>query len=471
MKDKIDKINIEHLLVLKHKPNSKEIYIDFENIDTIHNFKINQIKTLCDDQSVQLYQIKNFLLNLKDSDEYNGYHHYCVSLSSAYEGFTVNVQETILSIDKKQNELNEKRKANESFDYNKELNEFKESLKKKIVLWFVSDALKRTYKKLEKEKLNIVYSHRIPGWTKPAYQIHPIFSFQLKTNFGYGHVSYFYTKLKFKDLEIVPFTDWINYRYARIFEIVSYSSNHPLKNESWYDAINYVFEAYNVFLKSEYDFIKKYIVDECNNFIEGLRKIFNHCADKIKLIEGHHFFNPEKKYVDLKIKGHNLVEFKGEKISGALKFIDLMSKFQTVTEVENFINQIEKLNREILPILTNEVNDIDKELLILQNELLELQPIYDKYKKENENYLELKSKLGDEICANKEFTNVFELNKEINNQFKIKYPEYDAFKIKYDEVVQKYNKIKSDIADLERIKKNILNYFTEIENYFNKEKK
>lgn len=390
MNDKIKQINIEQLLVLKHKPNSKEIFIDFEEIDNIHNYKINKIKNLCENQSTQLYQIKNFLRDLKEIEDLNGYHPYCVSLSSAYEGFTVNVQETILSIDTKQKELNEK-KGKENFDYNKELNDFKETLQKRIVLWFASDTIKKTYKKLEKQKSIIVYSHRIPGWTKPAYQIHPDFSFQLKTNFGYGSVSYFYTKLNFKGLEIVPFTDWINYRYARIFEIVSYSSNHYLKNESWYDAINYVFEAYNVFLKSEYEFIKIYIVDECNNFVSGLQKIFNHSSETIKLIEGHHFFNPERKYVDLKIKGHNLNEFKGEKISGSLQFIALLSKFQAVTEVGKFIEQIEQLNKDILPILKDEIKLIENELTVLEKELKELSPTYDKYKEENEEYNKIKS--------------------------------------------------------------------------------
>lgn len=257
MKDKIDKINIEYLCILKHKYNSKDIFIDFEKINNPHLSKIEEIKRLCENKSSQLKDIAKYLSNINDINDLNGYHHYCIRLDASFEGFTVNIQETINSIAEKQHELDKKKTEDEDFDYENAMEKFKEGLKNKITLWYNSNSLKLAYKKLEQDKSVIIYSHRIPGWTKPAYQIHPDFSFQLKSNFGYGTVSYFYTKLTFKGLEIVPFTDWINYSNARIFEIISYSSNHHLNNEKWHEAINFVLNAYNLFLESELKFIKK----------------------------------------------------------------------------------------------------------------------------------------------------------------------------------------------------------------------
>ena len=43
----------------------------------------------------------------------------------------------------------------------------------------------------------------------------PNFSVEIKTNFGYGSVSYFYTKLKYKNIEITPFSEWVDYEFAR----------------------------------------------------------------------------------------------------------------------------------------------------------------------------------------------------------------------------------------------------------------
>jgi len=60
-----------------------------------------------------------------------------------------------------------------------------------------------------------------------------------------GSVSYFCIKIRYKDLDIIPFADWVNYQISRIFKIARYSSKHRLNNESWAEAeaMSYVAEC------------------------------------------------------------------------------------------------------------------------------------------------------------------------------------------------------------------------------------
>ena len=196
-----------------------------------------------------------------------------------------------------------------------------------------------------------------------------------------------------------------------------------------------------------------------------MQKIFHHEKEIISLLKGHHFLNQEKQYVDIKLKGHNLNEFKGEKISGSLKFIDLISPFQSVTEVKKFVYDLEKLNKDILPILLNEIQIIDSELQELQDELTMLQPIYDKYIEEKDDYDKLKINLREDLSTKNKYDNILALIQDTNKHFLLKYPKYDKFMTEYNSVTQRYNKIKSEIKELEKIKKNIQSYISSIETY------
>ena len=53
----------------------------------------------------------------------------------------------------------------------------------------------------------LTFSHREEGWSNPVYQLTPNFSVEIKTNFGFGSTSYFYTKHNLKGFLMVPEQD------------------------------------------------------------------------------------------------------------------------------------------------------------------------------------------------------------------------------------------------------------------------
>lgn len=457
IKEKKSKVNEDYLLLLNHKPNSNEIYIDRKKIDKPLNHKLDRFIELCDNPSVELNEIKHYFSNWSEVHRLVGYHKYCRSLNNAGEGFNVNVLKTIELIEEKQVNLDSKKKSKKSYD--EELLAFKKELKNNVLLWFTSSAITETYNKLRGDSNNIIYSHRKRGWEMPAYQIHPDFSIQVKTNFGYGRSSYFYTKINFKGLDIVPFTDWINYQFAELTEIIRYSSKHKLVNESWHEAFAYILKAYNVFLNDETEdkihFIKIYIVEVCDNFVVGLNRILT--ADYVSIKE-HKFLNLEKEYVDFDYEQHSLNEFKGKKISGALEFIPKMEEFKTVTKVAGFIKDIEKANQTILPILKDEYITINEKL--------------------NELYLELDIK-EEEVKHFKQKINDIEERKYyelgLTTEIEMQRMKYDLLKTNHDysreknkllEAENKCIKLRGEISRKTKTEVNLLCYIEKISLYF-----
>src|SRR5690606_38411441 len=128
-------------------------------------------------------------------------------------------------------------------------------------------------------------------WSNPEFKLSENFTVVLKTNFGYGSASYFYIKLKYKNIEITPFSEWIDYEIAKFTEIIRYTKSfvyrllrgiyngkrvyqQKMENSNWQDAIDYTKTACNVSLKDEVDFVRKYIIDECERMVAGLENIY-----------------------------------------------------------------------------------------------------------------------------------------------------------------------------------------------------
>ena len=97
----------------------------------------------------------------------------------------------------------------------KVLQTFKKSFYDMYQLWTNAYSIRKAYETCKSDENIIIFSHRTSGWSNPVYQLTPNFSVEVLTNFGYGRSSYFYTRLKYKNIEITPFSDWINYRFVQ----------------------------------------------------------------------------------------------------------------------------------------------------------------------------------------------------------------------------------------------------------------
>ena len=87
--------------------------------------------------------------------------------------------------------------------------QLKEEIKDKYILWNNAFSINKAYNICKKDKSILSFSHRKDGWSNPVYQLTQNFSVEIKTNFGYGRKSYFYTKLNYKEIDITPVSEWI----------------------------------------------------------------------------------------------------------------------------------------------------------------------------------------------------------------------------------------------------------------------
>jgi hypothetical protein len=383
---------------------------------------------------------------------------YCTHLNRAYQGLYSTVELIEEKYQSNFEQIKDPEKKKEAIDQEKErlLKDCRERLH--------ANYLSKAYKECEKDKEILAYSHRRVGWGAPKYPLNEDFSIELKTNFGYGSVSYFYTKIRYKDLDIIPFADWINYQISQILEIVKYSSKHRLNNESWEEAMNYVAEACNISMEDENLFIKKYIIDQCEEMILGLRRILTNNTFKFK---GYKFLNQERGYVDLKLDEHNLTEFRGEKISGALGLITPIKKFTHVIEIKNYIESIEACNLEVKPMLIKEQINVSSKLKEFDKEKRILEPKYNRLKLEDTRYQNKRIILKSELIKKNSFHDEHKLDEEFNRLN----PRFQKFKEEYSETSKEYHELIAKIARYERVLENLIKYEKEINDYFENKKK
>jgi hypothetical protein len=376
------KINETHLIVLRRVDNSKVVKIDYEEIENPIRKELDALYEMSENDKYSLQDIEDVVSKNENFKKILGYRNFCKFLDSPYQGISSSDIDYAFFFQiehKKQEELTKE-----------EILKLQQEKKRKLISEFkyrdLPYAIDKTYEKCDNDKNILAYSHRKVGWAMPKYKLINDFSVQFRTNFGYGSVSYFYTKLNYKEIDIIPFSDWIIYQNANLYEIIRYSVKHKLQNNNWFDAMDYAKTAIDVFNNNENEFINKYISNECQSMVEGLETILSSHIFSFKQYNGEY---KDYEYKDKRL----LIEFRGEKISGALKFISNIIEYKDIIEVQGFINTIINLNNDINPILKRELNSIRVELQNTKHEFGILKEKYEPIKEEYEFLTELKKRL------------------------------------------------------------------------------
>lgn len=362
-------INESFLLLLVEK----EGIIDTSKIAINNHFESEKIELnrLCDGANDNIIEIINFINNsLKpkiDNKEFN----YCKELDRPYQSVKVNIEVSTENILAKKNLII----ANENFlggsrnRYKLEVEfiELKKQIKDEVELWFKVFNIDFAYEKAKKVPNILVYSHRISGWSNPEYQITKNLKQQVKTNFGYGSVSYFYSLLTFKNIQITPLSEWIDYHQSDFSEVIRYTrsfrsrtpiydSNNRIRfykteieNSYWHYAVEFTKNTANLSLVNEQEFVEKYIIRECEIMVNGLEMFSN--ENEFDFIDENQV-NVEKeentrKRID--IKGYELIDFRTEKIIGALDFIIKINEYNSIVPTKKYIQRILTLNRKFIP--------------------------------------------------------------------------------------------------------------------------
>lgn len=469
-------INETVLCILKYK--EEQIVIDYQPIEQNFIKEISELQKLLNSNQDNITQILNFINKTETLKQLQQHYKYCKKLDGSYQGFRVNLEEKTKEINDRRDLIYFNEKQNpEKYDIDSEIEQLKIDIENDFELWTKAFDIGKSYRKCYEDKSILTFSHRINGWSNPEYQLSPNFSIELKTNFGYGSSSYFYIKIKYKNIDITPVSEWINYEIAKFSEIVRYTKSFSVKwirgtyngrtifrkeiqNSYWQTAMEFAMEACNCSRRSETEFIEKYVIEECENMVTGLTNIVTNST--------FNFIGENNKNYKVDKKGHQLIEFRGEKVSGAIDFISKIIEYNQIAEIQKFIVRIEQINKEIQPILIEEIKIIEVKLIGLNKDLNALKPEYEKLKSKNLEYSKDINKLRIEMINNKVFDYQNVDTEKLMQQFNQLNPEYKEFVSEFERVSLEYNELVQKINILVKLKANIKSYHSKIENYFKK---
>jgi len=526
-------INEDHLAILRYGKSNK-LALDYEKIEEFFIYEKQEYKNLFHTNENMEYTLEdlkkllNYFLNNISLNQLSMEYRYCQDLSGTFEGFTANIENTIKYIKSAieiietiiSSNLSEEDTINKFMNYcqqtllheeclslclkNKLNDEIIQEITQRIInkvyndlnLWIKAYSIQKTYRKCHDDNQILFFSHRIVGWASPVCQLERELSAEYKTNFGYGQASYFYVKLSYKNIELIPFSDLVKYRFAGYFEINQYTRKYELKNEEWKPAMEFLANAYNLLMESEERFIKKYMFDELERLVNGLSDL---------LEEEHFTFEDEKKgeeqtylHYDSQtgeiIKNENpgieLTVLRAKKITNALDFINKIQEYQYLVEINTTINQIEKFNKSMKTIITNEVINTENEVGNIEKSIADIRPIFfDMRDKEMEYHRkkniiqndfnlyainDIKKATNIKIYIDTSSNDIEEINKIINeeleNIFLKQYPEYEEFKERYDDISNRFILLTTLLSSRKNILKELSLYKDRIIKYFSDNK-
>ncbi len=450
------RINIDSICVLKFVPNSEFVMIDYEPINRPLDVEFAELRKQVSDENIIAKDILTYIEHHNKLCVLLNTYNYCELFAGAYQGLFNDIK-----IMRNIYQSNFKHIANKAEYKRKEKEWLFVDLEKKLQAYY----LEETYKICEEKRLQksiLAYSHRVAGWATPKYDLNSNFSIEIKTNFGFGYVSYFYTIITYKQIRIIAFSDWIEYEKAELLEIVRYSARHSLNNDNWKNALEYSMNACNLSIKDENAFVRKHIIDECEKMVVGIEEILQ--KDKFR------FNNKERIYIEVQREGHNLIELRGEKLSGALSFIENIIQFDKIIETKEFITRIENCNKMVVSLLIKELPLIKLELIELNKLLEELTPIYEELNKQHLIYRAFWRELDEEMY--KLYGSTDKKNEILAKTFNEQYPNYVEFENLFSPKKKEYDGLIAQILSLETTKNNIETYHNTINSYFeNKEQK
>ncbi len=406
-------INKDYLLLLVNNNG----YIDTTNISIDKHFEHEtiELQNLCKGSEDNIDKIIQFIHAKLKPKLPNKVFNYCQELDLPFQSVHVNIEDAIKDLIFQRDLIyTNQRLAIESekeYNFEEKFYAFKYDIREKIELWFQVFDIDFAYEKAKKIPNMLVYSHRISGWSNPAYKLTNDINLQIKTNFGYGRASYFFSILKFKNIQIIPFSEWIKYQYAKYSDIIRYTKdfsvresimingtqrlvNIKIENSFWIDAISYTQNAANLSLTDENAFIKKYIIDECEEMIHGLENIYKN--SKLNFYNRSHILY-EKRNVhmyNVDIKGYELIDFRTEKIIGALDFIDKISEYDTIISTKIYRDKIQELTYKFIPNVYTALKNQRKELFWAENDYKDFLPQHEELIIRNQFYDSEKLKLG-----------------------------------------------------------------------------
>ena len=305
------------------------------------------------------------------------------------------------------------------------------------------------------------------GWKEFEYVVNNDITVYIKSNFGYGSASYFFCNLKYKDINILPYSAIIKYYYVKMVDFIRYTRVYDVERNSWAQVFDFAVLTANMARHEPERFIKVWIVNEVDEMMQRMRIIMNSPKEVLEdflrfnqnIEIGYYFIYRNCSTRDIKdyevLPNEKVIAFKAEKITGCLFFLDNLRKLIEIAPIIiPYIDEIEQMNLRVLPEiethiggLTKDINRLNSYLDTVKRDIKSLDSILDQYKKDIEEVLKDMNKSANE---GKKYASIEYGTWDAEQKYKTSHPEYVKFKENYDELNTRKDKLQKRIERRER---------------------
>lgn len=247
------------------------------------------------------------------------------------------------------------------------------------------------YNTLQTIKENsLMYSSDVMGWYEPNFNVAGNVRIGLKSNFCYGRSAYFDVLLNYKGINILPYSDLVNYYWSNMMDNLRCTRSYTTCRYNWPEVLKFVADICNWIEQDPVSFEKKWIIDEVEQMMDGLKDIHGKIEEYYKRLE------EAKKEEDQKQKNNEIAQriiryrninafeisqhktyphellltIQVDKLTAALSLLDdLLSLKNIHTPVVDYINTIVQYNMEIVPAIKTQCKELDFNILNQEKEL------------------------------------------------------------------------------------------------------
>ena len=346
--------------------------------------------------------------------------------------------------------------------------EYKKSLREGFTYQEFIFAHKYTVKLREiKNEANVkMYSTDQIGWKDFEYRVNDDITVYIKTNFGYGTSSYFFCNLKYKDINILPYSWTVKYFYVEMMDFIRYTRRYSPKRISWEEVFDFTVETANMAKHEPQKFINEWIVNEVEEMMKETRLYMSvpekKLEDFLNIKNNPKIFSipevAEYAFRDVirncndrdreeykALPKEKVIAFKAEKITGSLLLLDNLRKLTEIAAVlVPYIAEIEEMNLILQPEIERHMNKISSDLKKLNIRLSELVKKLDPLFTLLDNHKKKIERIREQANKNKEEKDKISKWKAENN-YEEKHPEYVELKIKIKKLTEEKEMLEKDI--------------------------
>lgn len=258
----------------------------------------------------------------------------------------------------------------------------KEKYMEKVLRWIDAQSYAKTCERLKAERDVRCFSKGGIGFHTYHHRILNDVNISLRTNFGYANASHSLLTLRYKGVDILPYSYLVNFYHADMVDLLRCTRVYELKRESWIEAFNFISEKVEEATENPERFIENYVITEVRTMINGLNEL---AIDSKAYME---------KIADNKIERQKSVRcrcgaerqemlvyaddmalfFKVEKITGAYDFVGNMSKLMDMcprmaTVLTNTINSIIAMYSALRPKIVDGIAKLRQRILSIEDTL------------------------------------------------------------------------------------------------------